>query len=233
MEKDKTTPENLKMLRNYPSNPIGRKAVFSARSVKDKYVAAHRDGRFFDGSRREGYGGLIYDGRWANVARDFCDVYELTPSSTVLQINCEKAFLLYEFEVQKPGIKILGTETSEYALKNVHPKSTGSFINCAPSNLPFDDDSIDLVLALGVLYTLSISDFILAIREINRISCGRSFITLASYRNIEDLQIFKNWSLLGNLMFRENEWVELLKLCDYTGAYDFVSSASLGLLENK
>ena len=129
MAKDKTTSKNLKMLRNYPSNPIGRKAVFSARSVKDKYVAAHRDARFFDGSRREGYGGLIYDGRWVNVAKDFCDVYELTSDSSVLQINCEKAFLLYEFELQKPGIKILGTETSEYALKNVHPKSSGSFIN--------------------------------------------------------------------------------------------------------
>jgi hypothetical protein len=233
MTKDKTNSKNLKMLKSYPSNSIDRKAVFSARSVKDKYVAAHRDARFFDGSRREGYGGLIYDGRWVNVAKDFCDVYELTCDSSVLQINCEKAFLLYEFELQKPGIKILGTETSEYALKNVHPKSTGSFFKCAPSKLPFDDDSIDLVLALGVLYTLSISDFILAVREINRISCGRSFITLASYSNIEDLEIFKSWSLLGNLIFRENEWVELLKLCDYTGAYDFVSSTSLGLLENK
>jgi hypothetical protein len=233
MAKDKTTPKNLKMLKSYPSNSIDRKAVFSVRSVKDKYVAAHRDARFFDGSRREGYGGLIYDGRWVNVAKDFCDVYELTSDSSVLQINCEKAFLLYEFELQKPGIKILGTETSEYALKNVHPKSTGSYFNCAPSKLPFDDDSIDLVLALGVLYTLSISDFILAVREINRISCGRSFITLASYSSVEDLEIFKSWSLLGNLIFRENEWVELLKLCDYTGAYDFVSSASLGLLGNK
>lgn len=233
MAKDKTTSKNLKMLKSYPSNPIDRKVVFSARSIKDKYVAAQRDARFFDGSRREGYGGLIYDGRWVNVAKDFCDVYELTSDSSVLQINCEKAFLLYEFELQKPGIKILGTETSEYALKNVHPKCTGSFFNCAPSKLPFDDDSIDLVLALGVLYTLSISDFILAVREINRISCGRSFITLASYSNVEDLEIFKSWSLLGNLIFRENEWVELLKLCNYTGAYDFVSSISLGLLENK
>lgn len=38
--------------------------------------------------------------------------------SAVLQIGCDKGFLLHDFQQVQPGIKIRGTEISDYAIEN-------------------------------------------------------------------------------------------------------------------
>ena len=52
---------------------------------------------YWDGSRRFGYGGYKYiPGRWKSVAELLIKNYKLTNESSVLDVGCGKAFLIYE-----------------------------------------------------------------------------------------------------------------------------------------
>ena len=55
---------------------------------------------YWDGSRRFGYGGYKYiPGRWKPVAELLIKNYKLTNDSSVLDVGCGKAFLLYEMKL--------------------------------------------------------------------------------------------------------------------------------------
>ena len=51
---------------------------------------------YFDGPREFGYGGYIYDGRWATVAQDIINHFGIKPGSRVLDVGCAKGFLVKE-----------------------------------------------------------------------------------------------------------------------------------------
>ena len=52
---------------------------------------------YWDGNRRFGYGGYKFiPGRWRPVAEALIKNYNLTNNSSILDIGCGKAFLLYE-----------------------------------------------------------------------------------------------------------------------------------------
>ena len=84
----------IDLLRKYPQRTD---RIISDRTIHQRMIASYRNREFFDGNRNCGYGGLLYDGRWEPIARDFIKEYKLTNLSSVLQVMCEKGFLLYEF----------------------------------------------------------------------------------------------------------------------------------------
>ena len=90
----------------------------------------------------------------------------------------------------------------------------------------------DLTLAIGVVYSLNLTDAIECIKEINRVS-KKSFINLASYKNKNDYWLFKKWSLLGTTILKEKEWEEVLNHCKYSGDYYFTNATNLNLIEKK
>src|SRR5262245_47129648 len=49
---------------------------------------------YWDGDRKYGYGGYVYDGRWAPVAEMLVRHYALSNASSVLDVGCGKGFLL-------------------------------------------------------------------------------------------------------------------------------------------
>ena len=113
-------------------------------------------------------------------------------------------------------------------------ESVKSNIEKAPfTKLPFDENEFDLVLALGAVYTLNLGDAIQCLKEIQRVSKGKSFITLGSYTNEESFKLFRNWTLLGTTILHEKEWVEVLKHVGYTGDYKFTGAKSLHLISEK
>ena len=64
---------------------------------------------YWDGSRRFGYGGYKYiPGRWKSVAELLIKNYKLTNDSSVLDVGCGKAFLLYEMKLLLPNLKVSG-----------------------------------------------------------------------------------------------------------------------------
>lgn len=216
-------------LRSYPTSAASREVRVGQRSLGDRIVASMRGHDFFDGERNCGYGGLSYDGRWNPVARDFVEDFELNENSRVLQLQCEKGFLLHEFRSVVPGIEVRGTEDSDYALGHLHEGLEGCVVKCRPMELGFPTKSFDLVIALGIVYTLTMRDAIDTLREISRVSRGSAFVTLASYSSNAEYDAMREWSLLGNLILREAEWLQIMEWSGYTGAYNFVTATTLGV----
>ena len=59
---------------------------------------------YWDGDRRFGYGGYKYiPDRWKPAAEELIKNYNLDNNSSVLDVGCGKAFLLYEMKKILPG----------------------------------------------------------------------------------------------------------------------------------
>ena len=210
----------------FPSYPtIPRKAD---KTIRNKIAASYRDKEFYDGDRANGYGGFKDDGRWGPIADHLIKIYDLTPDSMVLQINCHKGFLLNE--LLKRGINVRGTEISRYAIECA-PFGVKDFIRYAPfTSQPYSSKEFDLVLAVSPVYAGNLTEAIQVLKEIQRVGKGRSFITLGAYETPEDFWLLRKWYTLGTLVLTKYEWVEVLEHVGFTGDYRFDTAKTLGLL---
>ena len=219
----------INILKGYPSPKEPRMVSENLRTISHRLVASKRDESFFDGQREFGYGGFKYDGRWKKIASNIISTYSFNQSEKILQINSEKGFLLKDLKDQNKKLEVFGTETSNYAINNCEKEIKKNIFLSLPSELPFPDNYFDLVIGLGVVYTLSLEQAVKVIKEINRVSKNLSFITLASYENPEDYFLFKDWTLLGTTILKKNEWKEVLLSLKYSGDYYFTNATSLNL----
>lgn len=218
-------------LAGYPEPTRPRCVGPNLRTIRNRIIASYRGREFYDGDRNNGYGGLTYDGRWVPIGKSIIQEYGLNCASAVLQVNCEKGFLLHDLQQLLPGITVRGVETSDYAIEHAMP-SVKSYIQKAPvTQLPFADHEFDFVIAIGVVYALTLADAIACLKEIQRVGKGKSFITLASYETPEDKRLFEWWTLLGTLLLRKDEWIEVLEHAGYTGDYTLTSAKTLNLVE--
>ena len=211
------------------SYPLGQPRVVGSRTIKHRLIASERGRDFYDGDRDTGYGGLHYDGRWAAVAQDMCAEYNLHNKASVLQLGCDKGFLLHEFLRINPLMRVRGTEVSIYA-RNHAMQDIRLGIRLLPFTaiLPFKYDEFDLVIALGVVYTLNLPDAVACLREIERVG-KRAFVTLGAYETEEDERLLRSWSLLGTTFLRPEEWIEVMQYAGYRGDYKFITAKSLRL----
>ena len=218
------------LLDEYPKLEKPRFVSNNKRTIINRIIATKRDKNFFDGDRNNGYGGYKYDGRWNVVAKKISNEYSIDNKSSFLHINSEKGFLLHDFKKLFPKLKCTGIETSEYAIQNSLDDIKSNILKVENYiNLKFNNNSFDFVLAIGVVYALSLTDAILCIKEIQRVSKGKSFINLASYETDIDYKLFKKWSLLGTTFLKKKEWIEILNFCNYTGDYFFTNAETLNL----
>ena len=157
--------------------------------------------------------------------------YGLNEESAVLQIGCEKGFLLHDFHEQFPKMIIRGVEISDYAIANSMQSVKPYIFKNDYTTLPFQDKTFDFVVAIGVIYTLTLRDAIACLREIQRVGKARSFITLGAYRDNEGARLFQYWTLLGTTILHVDEWVEVLNEAGYTGDYHFMTDEHLNLKE--
>jgi len=221
------------ILRGYPEPKEPRHVSPNLRTIKNRIIASYRDKEYYDGDRNNGYGGFRYDGRWVQIAKNMVKEYGLGENSSILQLGCEKGFLLHDFHTLYPAMNIRGTEISDYVIENAMP-SIKPFIKKSPfTKLPFKDKEFDFVIAIGVVYTLNLADAIKCLEEIQRVGKGKSFITLAAYRTEEEFRLFRYWTVLGTTILHQDEWRELLKHVGYTGDYKFATAKSLNLIEKK
>ena len=132
-------------LEGYPEPKAPRVASPDLKTIQQRIIASYRGKEFYDGDRNCGYGGFVYDGRWLPIAQRMCDEYKLNGQSSVLQIGCDKGFLLNDFLQIHPKMKVRGTEISEYPIEQAM-ESVKSNIEKAPfTKLPFDDNECELV----------------------------------------------------------------------------------------
>ncbi|MBL4818733.1 MAG: class I SAM-dependent methyltransferase [Deltaproteobacteria bacterium] len=219
------------ILKGYPEPKEPRWVHQNIRTIQNRINASYRDRKFYDGDRNDGYGGFQYDGRWEPIARNICKKYALDDQSAILQIGCDKGFLLHELLQLHPGMEVVGTEISDYAIACGMPLVKPKIQKTPFQTLPFRDGKFDFVIAIGAVYTLNLSDAIACLKEIQRVSKGKSFITLGAYDGEEDFRLFRYWTLLGCTVLPKSDWIEVLKHVGYTGDYKFNTAGSLNLKE--
>ena len=172
---------------------------------------------YFDGDRKFGYGGYKYDGRWISVAKRIKKIYKLKKGSKILDIGCAKGFLIKD--LIDIGLDAYGLDISDYAIKNSHKNVIGRIHKGNAKNLPFPDNSFDFVISLNTLHNLTKNECKIALKEIVRVSKGKSFIQVDSYRNLKEKKIFLDWVLTAKYHDYPNNWKKLFKKANYKGDY--------------
>ena len=178
---------------------------------------------YWDGDRRFGYGGYKYlAGRWKPVAEAFIDKYGLTNNSSVLDVGCGKAYLLYELKLLLPDLRVKGFDISKHGLNEAKENlKEDLFIHKAQEKYPFEDNEFDLVISLACLHNLRIFDLKTALGEIERV--GKSgYIMLESYRNELEQFNLQCWALTCESFFDEEEWEWVYNHFGFTGDYEFI-----------
>ena len=177
---------------------------------------------YWDGSRQTGYGGYKYDGRWKKVAKQLVEKYQLGDGAKILDVGCGKGFLLHDLKSQNPKIEVTGIDVSAYAIENAMETVKGNcHIGCA-SELPFDDNSFDLVISINTLHNLGISKLWTGLSELGRVAKSKQFVCVESFRNEKEKVNLLYWQLTCRAFYTPDDWRFLFSRTGYTGDYEFI-----------
>ena len=199
---------------------VGR--VMEADKSECAVIAKQYGYDYWDGDRKYGYGGYRYDGRWRVVAERMAKHYSLKPGQKILDVGCGMAHLLYEFTQVVPGIEVTGLDISDYALAHAKEEIRDRLVKGDAKKLPFEDNTFDLVISLTTLHNLRVYDLKSAVKEIERVSKGNSYIMVESYRNDREEMNMLYWQLTCASYYAVNEWEWLYKEWGYTGDWSFI-----------
>jgi SAM-dependent methyltransferase len=185
-------------------------------------VAVQYGKDYWDGDRIHGYGGYTYDGRWRAVAESMIAHYDLGPGSSILDVGCGKGFLLYEFTQIIPDAVVAGIDISAYAVEHAKEEVRTNVRAGSASNLPYDDNSSDLVLSLGTLHNLRNFELFSALAEIERVSRKHSYVMVESFRNEREKVNMLNWQLTQRSFYGTDEWEWFYQHAGYTGDHGYI-----------
>lgn len=214
--KEFVTPLHTKTKRDY----LARVNEFDK---SDCATVAKKFGKdYWDGPRQYGYGGYNYDGRWRIVAEEMIKTYNLNDNSRILDVGCGKGFLLYEFTQLLSNCTVEGLDISQHAVNNAKPEIK-EFIKIGHAKeLPFEDNSFDLVISNTTLHNLKINELYSAVSEINRVSSKDSWICVESYRNESEKVNLMYWQLTCESFYSPEEWIWIYEQNNYKGDYEFI-----------
>jgi ubiquinone/menaquinone biosynthesis C-methylase UbiE len=174
---------------------------------------------YFDGERKYGYGGYRYDGRWRPVARDMIRHFGLEPGMRVLDVGCGKGFLVKDLMLECPGLEAYGLDISHYALMHCEKEVVGRLHLGTAESLPFPDGSFDCVISLNTIHNLTRAGVVVAMREIQRLSGGKAFVQVDSYRTPEEREIAVSWIITARFHDYPDGWLKAYAEAGYTGDY--------------
>ena len=127
----------------------------------------------------------------------FQNHYGLTGDSTLLDVGCAKGFMLSDFARDIPGISIRGIDISDYAINNAKEDIRDCVSVANATDLPFADNSFDLVISITTIHNLEGDDLLTSLKEIMRVSRGDAFVTVDAYRTDEEKKAME-WNLMQN-----------------------------------
>lgn len=215
-----TIGNEVDLLINYPKTKRDVKERGLTKTEEDRRIARMFEKDFFDGERRHGYGGFNYHPRfWQPVVPTFKEYYGLSADSSVLDVGCAKGFMLYDFQQIIPGIEVKGIDISNYAVANGKEEVRQHLQVADARDLPFADNSFDLVISINTVHNFERDEVIKSLQEIERVSRKNSFIIVDAYRNDEEKEIMYAWNLTAKTILHVDEWRELFKEAGYTGDY--------------
>ena len=212
--------QEIDLMKNYPHSKRDIKQRGAEKTKEDRRLAREFGKDFFDGDRKNGYGGFFYNSRfWQPVISTFQEHFWLTKESSVLDVGCAKGFMLHDMAELIPGINVKGIDISQYAIDNAIEDMKGHVQTGDARELPFEDNSFDVVISVTTVHNFDREECIQALQEIERVSRGKSFVTVDAYRNDEEKEAMNAWNLTAKTILHVEEWKELFKEAGYTGDY--------------
>jgi SAM-dependent methyltransferase len=208
----------VNLLHSLPK-PKRNLAERAAATEEDKAIACLYGKDYFDGSRKHGYGGFRYDGRWIPVAETICQHWNLKAGDRVLDIGCAKGFLVKDLMKVCPGLEVFGIDVSEYALLNCEPEVVGRLHLGNALSLPFPDNSFTACISLNTLHNLDRNGCSKALKEMKRLAPAKGFVQVDSYRTPEEREVFLRWVLTAKTHHYPADWKTLFSEAGYTGDY--------------
>jgi ubiquinone/menaquinone biosynthesis C-methylase UbiE len=217
--------KEVNLLSSLPKSKRNIQKRLEAKDPKVIAIARQFGQMYWDGPREYGYGGYTYDGRWRSVARDMITFFNLPDNARILDIGCGKGFLLndlvLEGQAQGKVFDVYGIDVSRYALDNSLPAIKNKLQEGTAETLSFADKSFDLVLSINTLHNLPRETLKHALREIERVSRGGSYIVVDSYHTPEQKEIFESWVLTAQYYGYPDEWIALFQEAGYNGYYSW------------
>jgi ubiquinone/menaquinone biosynthesis C-methylase UbiE len=177
---------------------------------------------YWDGDRRYGYGGYTYDGRWRPVAENIANHYNLETGSKILDIGCGKGFLLYEFTQVITGAQVIGIDVSKYAVDNGKEEIQQFLQTGNATDLPFEDNTFDLVVSINTLHNLYNFDLKRALQEMERVGKQNKYLVVDSYRTEEEKVNLLYWQITCECFYTPQEWEWFFQESGYTGDYSYI-----------
>jgi len=210
----------INLLERYPTSK--RNVEQRGREVTDEQraIAGEFGQSYFDGDRLTGYGGYTYHPRfWKETVKLFSDHYKLSADAWILDVGCAKGFMMRDFIELMPHCNIRGIDVSQYAIENADSIAKPHISLASADEIPFLDDSFDLVIAINSIHNLPYERCMKSLREIQRVSRGHSFISVDAWHNEEEHLALLRWNLTGLTFFHVDEWIEKFHEVGYTGDY--------------
>ena len=212
--------KEIDLLINYPKAKRDLDSRSLNKTEQDRKIARNFEFDFFDGDRKHGYGGFNYNPKfWQPVIPSFQSYWNLNSSSSVLDVGCAKGFMMHDLKEIIPEIKVEGIDISKYAIANCIESVKENVKVANANNLPFGDNSFDVVISINTVHNLDLENCAKALQEIERVSKGKSFITVDAYRNDEEKEKMYAWNLTAKTIMSVNEWIKFFKEINYSGDY--------------
>lgn len=210
----------VNLLDRYPKSnrPLDERASMI---TEDHRAEARKFGEsFFDGDRLTGYGGYGYHPKfWTETVRRFRDHYRLPDDASVLDVGCAKGFMMHDFKKLMPNMTIAGIDVSTYAVTNAMEDMRSCITVGTAKNLPFPDNSFDLVISINTVHNLALDDCKIALQEIERVSRKHAFVTMDAWRNDQEKGRMLEWNLTALTYMHVEEWKALFRGIGYKGDY--------------
>ena len=210
----------INLMRNYPRSkrPIEERG----RLITEEHRAIARQfgKEYFDGDRLYGYGGYCYHSRfWQATVKRFRDYYRLSGDAGVLDVGCAKGFMLHDFKELMPNLTVAGIDVSEYAIEYAI-ETVKPFLRVGNAReLPYEDNSFDLVISINTIHNLPLEECKQALREIQRVSRKHAFITVDAWRTEEESERLMKWNLTALTYMHVDDWKKVFEDVGYTGDY--------------
>jgi ubiquinone/menaquinone biosynthesis C-methylase UbiE len=104
----------------------------------------------------------------------------------VLDVGCGKGFMMHDMAELISGIINPFPHPAEYAIENTIEVMKPHVQVADAKALPFEDSFFDVVISINTVHNLVEDECGQALQEIERVSRGKSFITVDAYRNDEE-----------------------------------------------
>jgi len=212
--------KEIDLLINYPKTKRNVEERGAEKTEADRAIARKFGKDFFDGDRKHGYGGFNYFSRfWQPVIPTMKAYWNLNAASSVLDVGCAKGFMMHDMAELIPGITVKGIDVSAYAIETAMEDMKPHVQVADARKLPFTDKSFDVVISINTIHNLEKAELAVALREIERVSRGKSFITVDAWRTDEEKERMGWWNLTAKTMMHVDDWVSFFAEVGYTGDY--------------